>query len=133
MNPFDAYFYPIFGLACLVSTTMTFLAARKRGTLVPGMLFGLGVLSFWIGLFVGSDLGYRAWQAMPDPPPDAFTDTLPLGALLAGWIPGSIFCGLIFSVLRLILFFSSATSAVEQTNQSMAEPPDSGNPYQSPN
>ena len=131
MNPFDAYFYPIFGSACLVSTVAAFLAARRQGVLIPSVLLGVGILSFWAGLFIGSDLGYRAWQSMPDPPPDAFSDALPLGALIAGWFPGAMFCGVIFCTLRLFVYLRPK-AVTSESSPSATEPLETGNPYQGP-
>ena len=81
-------------------------AGFSRGIVVPIISLVLALLAFWASLFLGSEIGYQKWQAIPNPPDEAFADTMPLGALLAGWIPATIFCGLLFGATRLskILF-----------------------------
>ena len=62
-------------------------------------LLGLGVLVFWLGLFLGTHIGYGAWQAVDNPPEEAFADGAGLvGTLIAGWLPGCMFAGAAFLV-----------------------------------
>ena len=131
MNPFEAIFYPIFGGACLLATIATFMAARTKGVVASGMLLAVGVFTVWAGMFFGSEFGYRAWQAMPDPPPEAYADTLPLGALLFGWVPGSFFCGVLFGTLKIISLLTRPKTS-PALDQSDALRSDTGNPYQGP-
>ncbi len=102
MNVYEQTFLPIFLVGCAIAACVSFVAARKPGFAIPGKFFGIGVLTFWAALFVASDTGYRAWQSIPNPPPEAFSDSGPAGALILGWVPGCIFCGLIFGLVRLI-------------------------------
>ena len=91
MTPYDETFLPIFLMGCFVAVITSFVAGRMSGCLIPGVLLCIGVLAFWAAVFIGSDMGYRAWQSMPDPPDEAFSDASVLGALVLGWFPGLIF------------------------------------------
>ena len=128
MNTYHQVFWPIFGFGCLIAFVVAALAGRRTGIIVPGILLFIGVIAFWAGLFIGSDAGYRAWQAIPDPPQEAYADTAPLGALIAGWFPGSIFCGIVFLTFRLT---RKKVDGVIDSNPNVVRD-DSGNPYQSP-
>lgn len=105
MTAYDQVFYPIFGVGCAIAAIASFLAARKSGLVFPAALLVVGVVAFWAGLFIGSEFGYQAWQSIPDPPQEAFSDTAPMGALLFGWLPGSVFCGYVFGFSRLVRHF----------------------------
>lgn len=59
-----------------------------------------GVLAFWAALIIGSVMGYRDWQSMPNAPEEAFNDASASGALLFGWLPGWIFCLTLFGFGR---------------------------------
>jgi hypothetical protein len=61
-----------------------------------------GTLCGWSGLFLASEKYFRVWQAMPDAPSEAFADTAPIGALLAGWIPAGLLVLFAFAVLLLV-------------------------------
>ena len=77
-------------------------AARVRSWLVRLALAFLGVLAFWAGIFLGTHMGYGAWQAVPDPPEAAFVDGAELvGALIAGWLPGMFVVVLAYLVSSL--------------------------------
>lgn len=78
-----------------------FFAGRMSGCLAPALTLALGVLGFWVAIFIGVDMGYRGWQAMPDPPPEAFSDASAVGALVFGWIPGGILCLILFAFMRI--------------------------------
>lgn len=94
----------------------------------------IGVFVVWAALFLGSDMGYRAWQSMPDPPDEAFSDASVLGALILGWVPGVVFCAAVFVVGRSIRWLLRRANPVVVQNDSPFQSPttDSGNPYQSP-
>jgi hypothetical protein len=139
MTPYHETFLPIFLLGCLFAGAASVFAGRRRGCLLPTALLGAGVIAFWIALFVGVDLGYRAWQAMADPPGEAFSDAAALGALLLGWFPGAIFCVTIFFGVRGVrrvagwANFQEASAADASGAAASAGPPvESGNPYQGP-
>lgn len=66
------------------------------------LLVVAGVLALWASLVIGTGAGYRAWQAMPEPPEAAFADGGPLVfSLLLGWLPATVFVGLAMLVLWL--------------------------------
>jgi len=100
MAPFDEIFFPIISLGCLIAGIASIFAgcASDFSKAIP--LLTLGVISFWIALFLGSDLGFRAWQAMPDPPKVAFNDASAAGAMVLGWIPATLYCVFIFAITR---------------------------------
>ena len=95
----------------------------------------IGVVAFWFGLAIGSDLGYRAWQAMPDPSDEAFSDASAAGALLFGWMPGAMFCLVIFAVVRAgrWLLHWANPDVFPKDSKPAQKPVETGNPYQAPN
>jgi hypothetical protein len=73
----------------------------SRARLVPQLAFLMAaVLVLWVAMFVGAEVGYSAWQGIPNPPNEAFSDTGPIFFLLAGWLPGSAAVGIMYLVLR---------------------------------
>lgn len=130
MTPYDEVFFPIFGIGCFVAFVASFAAACVRGIALPIILLMIGVVAFWGALFLGSDLGYRAWQSIDDPPSEAFADTAPMGALIAGWLPGGVFCVFVYGPIRLIRFFLRRPESTIERSEVM--PTESSNPYQSP-
>ncbi len=137
MTAYDQVFYPIFGVGCVIATIASIFAARKSGLVFSAVPLGVGIIAFWAGLFIGSEVGYQTWQSIPDPPDEAFSDTAPLGALLFGWLPGSIFCGVVFGITRLTRQLFSRGDASGGDPDASGGDPDSiavetGNPYQSP-
>ena len=57
-------------------------------------LLGTAVLILWIGLILGVETGYRAWQGIPEPPQEAFSDTGgPFVVLFMGWFPALVLLG----------------------------------------
>ena len=139
MNVYYQVFLPIFVLSCVVGLIVSFVAGRCRGVALPAILLAIGTVSVWAGLFIGSDFGYREWQSIPDPPPEAFADTAPIGALLFGWLPGGILCGAIFGFTRLLYPPSPKPEISIQHEDGIIQanvvgPPvvESSNPYQTP-
>lgn len=110
--------------------------------LVPRLVFlGAAILVLWGAMFVGAEVGYSAWQSIPDPPNEAFSDTGPIFFLLAGWLPSLALLGPMHLVLYLVprlcwqVLAPKAPVHKIDTSQSIntaARPPDDGNPYQSP-
>jgi hypothetical protein len=48
-----------------------------------------GVCTLWFSLFVGVATHFDVWQAIPNPPSEAFADGAQLiGSVLVGWVPG---------------------------------------------
>ena len=139
MTPLQEMFITIFGGGAVFSALLAFIAGRLSGWLLPLVLFCLSVLSFWISLFLGLDLGYRAWQAMPNPPDAAYSDASPSGALIAGWIPGVAYAFCWFGLswlVRLVLWKPKVLQAilVEQSQHADAQSAalETGNAYQPP-
>ena len=131
-SPYDGVFWPIFGGGLALSFVMATAAAWSRGFLIPLILLPISVLSFWITIFLGSDLGYRAWQQIPNPPDEAYSDAAPAGLLILGWIPGGMFCSLVFGLnwlIRLPLLLGKTSGS--QNTQVIAAPEtgDSTNPF----
>ena len=135
MTPYHETFLPIFLLGCVIAAVASLLAGRMSGCAGPGALLGVGVLAFWSAVFIGSDLGYRAWQSMPDPPEEAFSDASAAGALVFGWLPGGMFCLAVFALVRGIRWLLNwANPDVFPREVKPAPPPvETGNPYQGPN
>jgi uncharacterized membrane protein HdeD (DUF308 family) len=97
-----AAFLAIFGIGLFGGVATAVLAARNRSWFGRIPLLLVGILSVWLGLFLGSDKGFRVWQSMPDPPDEAFADTAPIGALILGWLPGAIIVGAVFGISCLV-------------------------------
>lgn len=134
MTPYHEVFLPIMLIGCLVAGVLSLVAGTRSGCLIPCLLLPIGVIVFWVALFIGSDMGYRKWQSMPDPPAEAFSDASALGALVFGWVPGVLFCSVVFAAVRgFRLFLHWANPDVFPGNE---QPPgkvtETGNPYQSP-
>jgi hypothetical protein len=96
-------FATILGIGLVCGVTAAVLAATNRSWLGRVPLLLVGVLCVWLGLFLGSDKYFRVWQSQPNPPDEAFVDTAPMGALLAGWLPGSIVVCVAFAISLLIV------------------------------
>ena len=141
MTAYDQIFYPIFGVGCAIAATASFLAAflaaRKSGFVFPVVALGVGIIAFWAALFIGSEVGYQTWQSIPDPPAEAFSDTAPMGALIVGWLPGSVYCGVIFGIVFGITWLArhlrpgGAPDLSSDVSDSKCV--ETGNPYQAPN
>ena len=71
----------------------------------PGriLLTLIGVAVIRASLFYGVAKGFETWQAMPDPPEEAFNDGgATIGALFIGWLPASIMVGFVALVSSLV-------------------------------
>ena len=135
MTTFHEYFIPIFGAGVTVAVIASIAAGFSRGVILPIVALIIGVLAFWAGLFLGSEIGYQKWQAIPNPPDEAFADTMPMGALIAGWVPGVCFCAFIFATSRVLKiavvhFKRNSNEPQAKDNQTELQPT---NPYRSPN
>ena len=116
MDPFDQVFYPLFSAGCGLGA---FVCWKASAWGFPKALGGLlaSILVVWMGLFAGVHFGYGAWQTMPDPPDEAFSDGGDLMlSLLLGWLPSTLICLLLFSaaVLWRRITRSSPTSALAE-------------------
>jgi hypothetical protein len=140
MTPFDEVFLPIFLLGLLAAATLSIIAGVKSGCLLPGLMLASGTLALWAAIFLGSDMGYRAWQQSPNPPHEAFSDGSALGALLFGWLPAGLSCLLLFTLVRGIRWIlrgehpdaSPTVSILPNDARVSTEADETGNPYQSP-
>ena len=57
-------------------------------------LLGTAVLILWIGLIPGIGTDYSAWQSIPEPPQEAYSDTGgPFVVLFMGWFPALVLLG----------------------------------------
>ena len=121
MTVYDQVLYPIFGSGLTVAAFLSYLAARKSGWIVPASLLLVGIVAFWASLFIGLDKAYRAWQTSPDPPPEAFADPEPAFAFVLGWIPGALFCGMVFGLVRLIGYFISRSASKSHLAKRVSE------------
>ena len=66
-------------------------AAAIGGRLLRFGVMLAGVLAFWVALFLGNHYGFYAWQTVPNPPEEAFTDgAILVGSLMGGWLPGGL-------------------------------------------
>ena len=83
-------------LACILATVNRSWLGR-----IPLLL--VGILALWAGLLLGSDLYFRVWQAMPNPPDQAYSDSGPSLLVIAGWIPGTIGVSLLFLPCWLVI------------------------------
>lgn len=92
-----AAFRSIFGIGAALGVIAAVSAARNRSWFGRIPLLLTGTLCVWAGLFLASEKYFRVWQASPNSPDEAYADTAPLGALLAGWIPGGLFVGAVFA------------------------------------
>ncbi len=131
MTPFDLYFRTIFGVGCLLATAVSLIASARRGLKAMAIL-SVAIGIFWVSLFTGADLGYRAWQSMPNPGKAAFADAMPVGALFMGWIPGTMFCAVVFVCGRLLgglLNWTPYRIRRQRNGEGMAGAVDPSNPY----
>ncbi|MCH2145471.1 MAG: hypothetical protein MK082_10060 [Phycisphaerales bacterium] len=90
MNPMQSTML-VFACSALVAMLLLVVVAIRWFPLwlqMITLLFCTFIL--WVGLFLGSDIGYRNWQNMEDPPDEAFTDTAPMVYLVAGWFPAGV-------------------------------------------
>lgn len=92
-----AAFRSIFGIGAALGVIAAVSAARNRSWFGRIPLLLMGTLCVWAGLFLASEKYFRVWQASADAPDEAFADTGPMGALLAGWVPGGLLVGAVFA------------------------------------
>ncbi|MDB4338476.1 hypothetical protein OAH34_00960 [bacterium] len=105
MTPLQETFYSILGVGALVSAVLAFIAGRLSGHVVPLILLGVSVLIFWMSLLFGADLGYRAWQSIPNPPAEAFNDASPAFFMIGGWIPGGAYVSYWYGLSWLVRLY----------------------------
>ena len=79
------------------------LAAVNRSWWGRAPILLVGILAVWVGIFLGSEKYFRVWQSIPNPPDEAFADTGPMGALIAGWMPGILVVTILFLPCWLVM------------------------------
>jgi len=63
---------------------------------------GAATVVLWFAMFIAVESGYRAWQSIPNPPDDAYSDTGgPFFILFLGWLPSLVILGTEHFLLRL--------------------------------
>ena len=102
LNPYHSTLLFFSGSALLVMMFLVLIAVWRFPLWVQLITVLLGIAIVWGGLFIGSELGFRNWQAMPNAPDEAYADTAPLGMLIAGWLPAGYFTAAWWGVLSLI-------------------------------
>ena len=135
MTPYHESFLPIFLLGCFFAAVASLFAGRAKGCMLPAFLITIGIVVFWVAIFLGSDIGYRAWQSMDDPPDEAFSDASAMGALLFGWFPGLLYCLTVFGFVRGIAWALRWANPDKYATVATPEPQhkETNNPYQPPN
>ena len=90
--------YPIALLALAITVWGAFRASWLARLVT--LLLGVGLL--WFGLLAAIGAYYAAWQAEPDPPPEAFSDGgSNVFVLLFGWLPALALLGGLRIVIAL--------------------------------
>jgi len=91
-------------LACglAISVALVVWGSRRVQRRSRMAILAAATLILWIALIVGVEYGYNAWQSIPNPPNEAFSDTGgPSFMLFLGWLPSFAFLGTGHLLLRL--------------------------------
>lgn len=102
LNPMQSTLLTLAGSACVVTMLLVLIAIWRFPLWVQLITALFGIAIIWGGLFFGSELGLRNWQAMPNAPKEAYADTGPAGMLLFGWAPAGLFTAVWWGLLSLI-------------------------------
>ncbi|MFP6872624.1 MAG: hypothetical protein VCA55_03865 [Verrucomicrobiales bacterium] len=109
MTPFQEVFLMYLAIGLPFGFLVTFFASRVKSLTARLPLCLLAVLIVWLTLFLGVTQGYDAWQALPNPPEEAFADGGGLtGVVIAGWLPAGIFVAAAYVFLMFLRKFSVA-------------------------
>jgi hypothetical protein len=112
VTPFHQALLVFFVPGLLLGLLLSVLAGATRSIWWSIPIFLVAAILVWGSLVVGVAKGYDAWQAMPDPPDEAFADGAKLtGSVLFGWLPSGLFCAAIYLITRL--FTSASRSRLE--------------------
>ena len=90
--------YLVFGLAISIAMVIggsRCVMLRFRLPILSG-----AILALWVAMFISADSGYRAWQQLPNPPEQAFSDTGPIIILVLGWLPSLVIASLLLLLSR---------------------------------
>ena len=78
-------------VACIGCAILSLRAAGWWGRVT---MAAAGVLTMWFAVFLGTVTHFDVWQAMPNPPSEAYADGAQLIAcVVGGWIPGVLLYG----------------------------------------
>ena len=92
--------YTVCGLA--ISSLMVLWGAFRKRIGWRIAFLGAATLVLWFAMFVAVESGCRAWQCIPNPPEDAYSDTGgPFYILFLGWQPSLVILGIQHLLLRL--------------------------------
>jgi len=88
------------GLAVSIAIVIRGSRRLRQGSRIAALTAATLVL--WFALIVGVEYGYHAWQQLPNPPEEAFSDTGgPFFILLVGWLPSYALLWTVHLILRL--------------------------------
>ncbi len=96
--------YGRWSLVCGLAISSVIVIWGSRRASRPSRMTMLAAATFvlWFALIVGVEYGYHAWQSIPNPPEQAFSDTGGPGiTLLLGWLPSLVLLGIVHVLLRL--------------------------------
>jgi len=93
-------FLIVFFVPCVLSILLAYIGAKAKGDSLRSSCVMTSILFFWAGLGLASDLSFRAWQSIPDPPPEAFNDAGAAGAMFFGWIPAIFFTLIVYQITK---------------------------------
>ena len=95
------YGWPSLACGLAISSVMVIWGSRRVRRRSRMAVLAATTLVLWIALIVGVEYGYNAWQSIPNPPEEAFSDTGgPFFVLFAGWLPILIMLGIVHLFLR---------------------------------
>ncbi len=102
MNPFQETFLLYFVPGIVFSFIIVYFSSNLR-LLYRIPLYLVTILMNWFAIFFGVHMGYGAWQNMPNPPDEAFSDGAKLmAALIGGWMPGTVLFFAIYLLVALV-------------------------------
>ena len=103
MTPFQEVFLICLAIGLPFGFLVTVFASKAKSLFARVPLCLLAVLIVWLTLFLGVTQGYDAWQALPNPPEEAFADGAKLtGVVIAGWLPATICVASAYAFLMLL-------------------------------
>lgn len=85
----------------IVSAGMVVWGSRRTERRLRVSALVAATLVLWLAVVAGVEYGYSAWQSIPNPPAEAFSDTGgPAVVLLLGWLPALATLGAGYHLLR---------------------------------
>jgi len=96
------YGWPSVTCGLVISSAMIIWGSRRVRRSSRKAVLAAAVVVLWLALIVGVETGYHAWQSIPNPPEEAFSDTGgPFVVLFLGWLPSLVVLGIEHLLLRL--------------------------------